>query len=395
MNEPLHQNLDVRRGPASSITPRGQDLASIALVAVALRVVLIVASLTWSGMSFRGFMSQRDGASFMAYAHMLLGHDVQLAEYDYRVFPGYPALLAAGSLTGASMPVVALVINLLSVGLAAVFAAALFQNRWIGWAMAILTPSYLLFSSHAMGEPANLALILAGLLLAVRSPHLTAVAIGGVLLGYAGLIRPVACFAVAGFMVWAILQRRWRPALIHGAVAAAFVAAGLALLQWRTGHALHSLEVYKTHEQAYAGQLFTWPFRSIIHSTLVAFDRDVMPNIPPKNLVYIWLHIVIVVAGCVVPFLIRPRSADGGKHPLFWVAMPWLWGNTLFVLCIGHYWGMLEFARFIIPALPPLFLAYERLLPRGKAWWLWLPLAALSWIVAFEGITNFATHPWK
>jgi len=203
MNEQMVEPSRVEVKGTIAIAPRGWDLAWIGLAAVGLRVGLIFLCLTVFEMNFQRFMAERDGASFMAYARMLLGQDVQLAEYDYRVFPGYPALLAAGSLTGASMPAVALAINLVSVGLAAVFAAMLFQNKWIGWAMAVLTPSYLMFSSHAMGEPANLALMLGGLLLAVQARGWTAVIIGGALLGYAGLIRPVACFAVAGFMVWA------------------------------------------------------------------------------------------------------------------------------------------------------------------------------------------------
>jgi hypothetical protein len=43
----------------------------------------------------------------------------------------------------------------------------------------------------------------------------------------------------------------------------------------------------------------------------------------------------------------------------------WMLGNTACILCLGDVFGFHEFHRFMLPALPPLVLALEPVLPRA------------------------------
>src|SRR6185503_13683911 len=73
------------------------------------------------------FAAKGDGASYLAYAKAILGDASTLTNYDRRVFPGYPALIALVHLTGLSFSFAALLIDWLSAGIAAALSLQLFQ----------------------------------------------------------------------------------------------------------------------------------------------------------------------------------------------------------------------------------------------------------------------------
>ena len=183
----------------------------------------------------------------------MLGDAADLTAAHARVFPGYPAIVAvAHVILRTPLAGTALAVDWASAAAAAGLSARLFRDVRVGLAVATLVPHYLMNSTMAMSEAPLLALTVAGLLLADRRPL-----VGGLVLGSAGLVRPMACFAVAG----AVARRPRRAAVVAVAAAAVVVAGGVALHVWR-GDALAN--VHGQAGYAYHGRLFDWPFRSLV-----------------------------------------------------------------------------------------------------------------------------------
>jgi hypothetical protein len=328
----------------------------------------------WFHVPLDRYVTKGDTASYVATARAMLGDDGGMTEYDRRVFPGYPAMIAAAGWLGASLPWAALGITWLSAGAAAAGAAALFRDRRIGWAMVALIPHYPINSSMGMTEAPLLALTLGGMLLARHGGGARA-GCSGALLGFAGLVRPVACFGVLGQMGVDVLRRRWRPALVVGAVSGIVVIGGILALHAWTGDVLRGVRVYANNPGAYGGRMFVWPFKSLIFTPL--YD----PQVSIGRVVYIWAHVVATLAAIAV---LARRCLRRPSDPLDVLSLMWLAGNTLFVLCIGSYWGFQHFPRFIIPAMPALLWALRCALP--IRWYLWAPLFAGIFVMAVLGV---------
>jgi hypothetical protein len=362
---------DTTRAPGS-MQASARELFAMAAVAFALRAALFLLVAARFHVTFDRWALRDDGASYVHYASALLGDASQLTEYDRRVFPGYPGLIAVLHLCHVPFTVAAVGIDWVSAGLVAILGAVLFRDRRIGWALTCLIPQYFMNSSLAMSEAPLLALSLGGLVLASRSRS----SAGGFLLGLAGLVRPMACFAVIGQVFRDLLGRRIRNAVLVTALSAAVVMTGVAALHAWTGDALHGAKIYASGQSTYNGELFVPPFHSLIHESL-------RPEVSAARVCYVWAHVVIVLTALAV---LAVKCFQGGREsdPRDLLALPWLAGNTLFVLCIGSYWGFQHFPRFLIPALPALFWAVRGALPRRPAAWAALAagvLAATSAIV--------------
>lgn len=361
----------------SAFRPAGRDLLAIGATAFVLRALVAVTAMWYFHMTALDFAGLCDGDSYIRVGMAATGDDGSVKPFDWRVFPGYPWLIAVPYAANMPADLAALLLNWLSAAAAAVLSAVLFKDRRIGWAMAVLTPSYLMYSTMAMSEATLMIFIVAGLLLAVRGRPLA----GGLLLGYAGLIRPMAAFAGLGYVVWAATDRKYSRAIVFALSALAVVVIGAAgLAAWR-GSAFDGLRLYALDERAYGGAPLTWPFKSLI---LTPLNR---PTAPWK-IVFTYAHVVLVLVSCVfagVRWRKRPISplADASDASL---TAPWLLANTAFCLCVGAHWGFHGFHRFILPALPPLFVVYRRWLPDRVAWW--LVIAVPSFVMAVRGVAH-------
>ena len=340
------------------------------LAALLLRLAVFLTASHLYHIPLATYANKGDGESYLAYAKAILGNPSYLTEYHRRVFPGYPALIVLVHLIGFSLPLSALLVDWLSSGIAALAARSLFGERRIGWAMLFLLPHYLANSSLAMSEAPLLAFTLMGLLLAKKNRPLA----GGILLGCAGLIRPMACFAVGGLLLSFALERRWRQAIRTALSAAAIVIAGLAVMHFFTGDAFRGVRIYRDSPQAYVGRIFEWPFHSLITTPL----RE---HIPPGFTTYIYIHVAIVLFACVS---LARRVLHQKPHPLDLLAFTWLLSNTLFQLCIGSGWGFRHFPRFAIPAQPALFWALHPYVPRQN--WIWLAGIAAVFVLAIVSV---------
>ena len=343
-----------------------RQLLAIGSAALLLRAALFLLVVCRFHVTLDQWVAKGDGESYIAYARAMTGDASRLSEYDRRVFPGYPGLIALAHLAGFGFQAAAVGIDWLSAALAAIFAAAVFRDRRVGWACVMFTPQYLMNSTMAMSEAPLLALTLGGLLAAES----VGPAAGGLVLGLAGLVRPMACFAVLGRSLASAARRRWRASLLVPACSAAVVLGGVIVLWLRTGDAFRGVRIYAHAQNTYDGHLFSWPFQSLV-------QESVSGRAPLTRILYIWTHVLLALAACgaLLVSCLRARKHPDARDLL---ALPWLVGNTLFVLCIGSYWGFQHFPRFTIPALPALFWAIRGLLPRRGFWWaFWAVLICL------------------
>ena len=248
-----------------------------------------------------------------------------------------------------------------------------------------------------------LALIGIGLYFIIRREWYVA---GALALGCAGLIRPVACFAVAG--VLALIGHRWllerrevrrihkiqphfetrmgreqlRTAILVILISGAVVAAGFGALHVWRGDALEGVKIYASSQDTFAGQVMSWPFGSLIMTSLNT-------AVPLWKVGYVWSYVLFVVVGCVLAGRRLRMSRQSETFDLALLAGVWLFGNTIFVLCTGSVWGFHYFDRHILAAVPALLWAYTDVFP--KRWPLWLGLGALFSVQGFFALLVTST----
>lgn len=346
--------------------PRWRALAALALAALAIRLLFMIAGCLVFDLTPEQYANRGDGISYIRYARFIASQPTEFTAYDTRVFPGYPLLIAPLSLMGMPTWLAALALNMAAGTTAAVLSAAVFRDLRVGWLMAFFTPVFVAASSIVGNESPMLAFTLAGLLVARRA-GITAAGVGGLLVGLGGVQRPMACFALLGWMVVLFRRRQFGAALVMGVAAAAVVGATLAGVQYWFGDALHGVRFYATSDQSYAGELLTWPMKSLIFTPF--YQPVQMFKIP-----YIWAHVLLTFAGiALLAWQIRAGWGDDRRL----LAVIWLSLNTLYVLMIGSDWGFHALPRFLIPGLPPLFYAISTVLPPLKN-----RLALAIWVVA-------------
>jgi len=198
-------------------------------------------------------------------------------------------------------------------------------------------------------------------------------------MGAAGLVRPMACFAVIG-QALSVVRTKLRDAVIVCLTSALVVVAGLVAFRHGVGSTLGPT-IYANDPRAYGGQLFALPFQSLIATPFAQ-------HVAWWKIIYIWSYVVLtlVASGLLAAELRRGDVAEDRRNAQLSAA--WLIGNTAFVLCIGSIWGFHEFHRFILPALPPLLWAFRRWYPRRAL--SWAALGAASFGLALFGVVRNA-----
>jgi hypothetical protein len=354
-------------------TTEKRELVCIGAAAFIARVALFAALVTILHFSPARIPQMRDGYHYLDYARGIAAGDfARIDAFHRRLFPGYPLLIAALNVLGIPTGAAALALNWLAAALTAPLTAILFRDRRIGWAMALLTPSYILYTTLAMSEATLMLMLVAGLVPVMREhPRPWA----GVLHGFALVIRPFGFCASVGyaFAQW----RKPRDVVRFALWAMAVVIAALIVMRLWSGSFVPGVGIYASNPRAYNGELFTWPF----HSLIVTPSR--IP-VAPWKIAYIWAHVAVVLLGCA--FACSEAWETRMREPLAALSAPWLIANTAVVLCIGSKWGFQEFHRFIIPALPPLLYTFRRWLPRGYAAWAAIGVASLT--LAFFGASS-------
>lgn len=191
----------------------------------------------------------------------------------------------------------------------------------------------------------------------------------GIVLGIAGTFRPMACFAVLGFIVLSALRKRWRDAIIVVITSFLVVMGALLAMKLYFGDPFKGVRTYANDPRAYDGKLFLLPFQSIIMTPYW------YPPVPKGKIAYVWAHVALVFVGCALSarrFFARDRN---GRDVL---SFPWLIANSLFALTVGGRWGFQIYPRLQAPSEPALFWAYRKWLPRGLGWWVLIGIAAFA-----------------
>jgi hypothetical protein len=318
--------------------------------------------------SLDAYTDKGDGASYKHVASAILGDRGAMDEYDSRVFPGYPLLIAiTHECTRLSIAASALAVTFISAGFAATFAAFFFNDIRIALAVAFALPHAWINMSLAMSEAPMLAIVMLALLISRKNA-----AGAGILFGIAILIRPVVAFALIGLILEQIARAHASRGLIIAAIAAAIFLAADFFLGPITGGLFHHLHVYANSPRAYTGQMLTWPFHSIISMTLHG-------NVGIFRWIYIMLHVALCLGGCA---LLLNKNSSTDLFTFIWLSL-----NTLFVLCLGlgaGDWGFNHFPRFTIPALPALAWSWRSFLPRTA--WMYIPVGAGLLVMAVFAI---------
>lgn len=346
-----------------------RSLTWIAAVAFLLRWALFAAVAARTGATLLDYAESADGAQYLFAAKSWLVGPGLLAGAPgvRRFFPGVPMLIAALWRCGVPPAWAALMPSWLAAAGAAALAAWWARDLRVGWAMAAVPPIYLYASSLISTETLAVALSLAGVVLCRRRRPL----LGGLALGLAVFCRPFALFAVIAAIAGELVARRRRAAAwLVGGVAVVGVA-GLAVLQAHSGDALQSARTYR----ALHGGIVAWPFESLL---LTPWRTAV----PLWKVPYVWAHAAVALLACVVAVAKVRRAKPGEERAEAVTVAIWLVGLVGFTLCLASAWAFHDFPRFLVPALPPLYVALRDYLPRSR--WVWTAVAAASFALALQ-----------
>lgn len=356
MPEQVLISARVAAAPCDQGSPRAASLLISFMYPVVLRVLLFIAALHCYHLTATEFARLRDGSSYIAMAKAMSGDpaEYQSEAYHQRVFPGFPAIIAVIHLMGVPWHMAALGFNWLATGVISVLVGLCFRDARLAWAMDIVTPSYLMYSTTAMNEPALLLFIMLGMFLLQRQWTFAA----GLSLGFAGVIRPVACFAVLGCITQLGVQRQWRQSVRLACTAAVVVGATMLTMHFTVGEAFRNLHAYSHNTPHFAGRFLDWPFQSLVMTTLFG-------HIPLWKIAYVWTCVTIDLVAC--HCLGRQwRTAVKRKRDCGWLPLATIWAvsNTAFVASVGSAVGFQEFHRFMLHALPAVILAFQPYFPR-------------------------------
>jgi len=339
------------------------------------------------------FLLHRSIHQMLAYGDndAYLGVAEGLRDWDFRHigiqhFMGYPYLIAAVSVmfhvpAAFALWIIAAVSSVVSV----VLAGRLFGG-WVAAYFAVTNFAWLQLSFLGGSEPLAVALGL-GAMLAFRRKHVFPAALLG---GLAATVRPLMIFVLIGIGLALLFEKRFVAFLLALGTGAAIGALYVLPLAVYLGDPLTTVHSYTTRDyggggiQGPHGHLFGWPFHGIVAGTL-AYPA------PWTNLLLSYSWIGLVLAGTAMMFSAKYREfARKHVNEVIFAA-----GYLMAVFCYDYLlWARGTFMRFVIPALPLVFFAMWRWLPKDRrlVWGLCVVSAALATMSAI-GIRNVVGIP--
>jgi hypothetical protein len=295
-------------------------------------------------------------------------------------FWGYPYAIAAV----ATLARVSIQSSLLMVSWFSCFLSiALAYRLWGGWVaafFAVLNFDWMQRSFLGGSEPLAVALIFGAFLAARNKRYLVA----ALLAALSTVVRPLGIFCLVGIGIELLYQRQYKKlasSVLIGVVVGGLSVVPLALRFSDPFATVHSYQEVGT-------SLFGCPFYAIIKGT-------VLYPAPFTNLLLNFAWILLVVAG----FARMIKSPDFRRYAkehrvevLF--AIPYL----LLIFCYNYpVFARSNFSRFVIPALPIVFVALSRWLPhnRGVIWGLGvvMPILAASSALGIRNVMHLLHVP--
>ncbi len=277
-------------------------------------------------------------------------------------FWGYPYVIAVMSLVlhvseRSALLFVSFVSSFLSVFLA--------QRLWGGWVagfFAVINFDWMQRSFLGGSEPLFMALLF-GAFLAVRKEHWI---IAAALAACATTVRPLGIIALFSIGVALLWRREFLKAAIATTVGLVLGTLYVLPLALYFGSPLENVHAYNPHNA-----IFGIPFYAIIKGTMLY-------STPWTNLLLTFSWILFVVAGNIAMLTTAKYRAYASKFP---VEAGFAVLYLLAVYCYNYpFWARGTFARFVIPALPFVLMAWLRWLPKDRRV-LW-PLALLFSLLA-------------
>lgn len=367
-----------RHNPWKSEPTRGEIV-----ILVFLGWSLFLAALACLRGSFGQLPGYGDNAAYLEVASAIQRWNFR--GIDIQHFMGYPYAIASTSWIlhislNSSLWIVSGVASVVST----LLIAQLFGNRVAGY-FALSNFAWIQLSFLGGAEPLALALGL-GVFWSFRRDQIVLAALLGSL---ATIVRPLMLFSLVGVGMVLLLQKRYASFLSASAIGV--VVGGLYVwpLAHYFGDPLLTVHSYTSRDYGAAklagphGHLFGWPLHGIVVGTFL------YPG-PWTNMVLSFSWIIFVIAG-VVAMVSRPFR-DYWRTHLDQAIFCGLY--LLAVFCYDYLsWARGNFMRFSIPALPFVFFALLRWLPRDRRvlWGLSLvgPFLAAASAVGIKSIRLF------
>ena len=325
-----------------------------------------------------------DNEAYLSVAKAIMDWDFHQVGIQH--FMGYPYFIAVVSLlfhvpTLFALWLIAAVSALVSVWLA----ARLFGTVAAGY-FALTNFAWLQCSFLGGSEPLALAFGL-GALLAFRRDRVFLTALLGSL---SVTVRPLMIFVLVGIGLVLLYRRKFGSFFVALGTGVAIGTLYMLPLARYFGDPLLTVHTYTTHDYGGGGivgphgHLFGWPFHGIVAGTL-AYPA------PWSNLLLSFFWIGLVLAGVYMMFSSSFREyAKAYPNEVIFCG--------LYLLALFSYdyliWARSHFMRFSIPALPFVFFALLRFLPKDRRlfWCLSIVSAVLATLSAI-GVRNVIGHP--
>jgi hypothetical protein len=332
--------------PARRNTPSAWEVTALVVVSFA----LFIAVVTITSHYFKLVDNFGDSSAYMGVASAIRHWDFR--DIPIKQFWGLPYGMAALSkLTGFSDRQALLCLSFLPSLLAAVLAWRLWDG-WVASYFSILNFDWLQRSCLGGSEPLFICLLFGSFLSVRRGRWLLA----SLLASLATVVRPLGVFALIGIglaLLWKHDFRRLAGAICIGLAIGVLYSIPLAS---HFGDPLATVNSYQ-NKQWQGGWLFGFPFLAIVKGTI-------LHPAPWTNLVLSFGWIFLVLTAVVMMIKSREFRNYCRTHTVEAVFLfPYLW--CLFTYNYPH-WARGSFARFAIPVLPFVLLAWLRWIPKDR-----------------------------
>jgi hypothetical protein len=349
--------------------------APIFILAVAIRLLLIIAAMAKAGISFKEYCLLHDGWEYMRLCLAFSGGGLsRIGGETLRLYPGYPILMML--MGGFRFPEIAgIAISVISAGASCLLIRELDERKSLPFFMALVHPTWLIFSATVMSEGLSVALTLWALALLMRKKWRWAALAAGA----SAVVRPVGIFLVAIVAYCHYRENRgrglWKILLAGLCLPGAYM-----ISYWLMfGEMMQSVRSYSDKD-------FAYPVVSIARNMLSPETASVLKF-------FVILSVAFGLAGTAGLYE-RFRRGEGHLLPLF------LWNATvfLFYLFLPSSWTFRCLDRFYLSLYPTSLVGLAPWFPRNKGVMnaALILFSVISFFIALRWLVNLsAVYPFE
>ena len=278
-------------------------------------------------------------------------------------FWGLPYAMAAFSFITRTSVWTALLFFSIGSSFVAVFLSDRLWGGWVAGYFAVMSRDW--FERTVLGgaEPLFLALVFGSFLAARRQRWLCA----ALLASLSAVVRPMGIFALAGIGLVLLIQKRYKT--LAATVLIGIVVGGLYVtpLKVYQGKALANVHRYGEADGS-GGRPVTYPFVELLRrptafGSINGIDDVAAGRMTTLNFAWTMLWVVLVTLGVVIMFFNRHFRKLARDHPVELVFCA-LYCALLFTY--NSPWARVAFARYALPILPFVIVAFEPWIPKDR-----------------------------